>query len=482
MSLLRRRAAELARRVPSFSRAPSSSFSRASSSSTVDVATEAEVKADSLLPMEQEGDAVGFAQTRLTWKPRPSSQRVAVETSQLFCASNDPLEQTAEDAGRFFQLDGSTNAFDVFYHNGYCGENVASRNAHLKTSAMMVRREGIRLRDDLLNLDSNSNLADAAGWILAGEKGVGKSMVLNYILAAMQRAGWLVAVVPHAADWTLGLSARSAQAANEAYRVTDPSYFNQVPPELEGSSTHENPEASAHFLMSFYLSQRDKLATIPIKDEERRAHYASAAADPKAGPTLADMLGTVARDSYQAFADFPMPARPVHDLLRELQSVTEYPTLIVVDGWNRWSQMATSCHWRTKRPLHASDLMVPAMLGGDLSYGKNMARGVMLGATTHNGAQPPGVPMRLRKHIPPPPDFQRKLHALRREDRFRGRIREVAAYSASETQAMLEFYALCGHMHNPLLGTQLRTGELARKVRLMTAGNGEDLYQIAHQM
>ena len=188
MSLLRRRAAELARRVPSFSRAPSSSFSRASSSSTVDVATEAEVKADSLLPMEQEGDAVGFAQTRLTWKPRPSSQRVAVETSQLFCASNDPLEQTAEDAGRFFQLDGSTNAFDVFYHNGYCGENVASRNAHLKTSAMMVRREGIRLRDDLLNLDSNSNLADAAGWILAGEKGVGKSMVLNYILAAMQRA------------------------------------------------------------------------------------------------------------------------------------------------------------------------------------------------------------------------------------------------------------------------------------------------------
>ena len=71
-------------------------------------------------------------------------------------------------------------------------------------------------------------------------------------------------------------------------------------------------------------------------------------------PTLADMLAPVARDDAAAFADFPMPLRPVHDLLRELQLVTEFPTLLVVDGWNRFSQMGTACHWKTRRPLHAT--------------------------------------------------------------------------------------------------------------------------------
>ena len=61
--------------------------------------------------------------------------------------------------------------------------------------------------------------------------------------------------------------------------------------------------------------------------------------------------------------------------------------------------MATSCQWRTKRPLHASDLLVPSMCGGDLGYGEGMARGVMLCATTQNGGSPPGVPGRLRLKI-----------------------------------------------------------------------------------
>jgi len=344
-----------------------------------------------------------------------------------------------------------------------------------------VRHPGLKLRDELLALDNAAGLGDAAGWLVHGQAGVGKSMVLNYVLAAMQRAGWLVAVMPHAADWTLGFSARSAQAANEAYRVSDTNFFSHVPPELESSALHENPEASAHFLVSFYLSQRDKLATIPIKDPERRAHYADVAADAAAGPTLADMLAPVVRDSHEAFADFPMPVRPVHDLLRELQLVTEYPTLLVVDGWNRWTQMATSCHWRTKRPLHASDLLVPALCGGDLRFGEGMARGVMLCATTHAGAKPPGVPLRMRKHVPLPPEF-RNLHEIRRDVRFSGRLVEVRPYRLDETQAILELYAMVGHMHNAAIDGQLRNGELANKVRLMTSGVAEDVFKLAQQM
>ena len=439
-----------------------------------------DVKTSAILTADADDDAVAFAPTKLAWKPRPTSaQRVAVEASQLFCASNNPLEHTLDDAGKFFQLD--SEAWDVFYHNGFCGDNVAKRVQQHKTSAMMVRRAGVRLKDELLSLDGDGALGAQTGWLLNGERGVGKSMVLNYVVAAMQRAGWLVAVMPHAADWTLGLSARSAQWGNEAYRITDTNYWTHVPPALEGSPLYEHPEASAHWLLSLYLSQREKLEQIPIKDPERAAHYAERAADPKRGPTLADILGPYARDRDQGFADFPMPVRPVHDVLSELQAVTEYPTLLVVDGWNRWSQMATSCHWRSKRPLHASDLLVPATCGGDLAYGAGMARGVMLCATSLSGGQPPTVPMRLRKRIAPPPEFN-KPDAVRRDLRFYKLTRDVSPYRLSEVQAMLDFYALVGHMTNPALDEQLRTGELATKVRLMTAGVGEDVYKIAQQM
>ena len=221
-------------------------FASPAASSTIDVATVADLKANAVLPSEGENDAVSFASTKLAFKPRPSTQRVAVEASRVFCGSNDPLAHTEDDIGRFFQFDGSNDAYEIFYHNGFCGEKVAARTQQLKTSAMMVRRSGLRMRDNLLALDEKGTIADKDGWIFCGDAGVGKSMILNYVIAAMQRAGWLVAVMPHAADWTLGLSARAPGFANEAYRVSDPAFFTQVPPELEGSELYENPDASAH--------------------------------------------------------------------------------------------------------------------------------------------------------------------------------------------------------------------------------------------
>ena len=61
-----------------------------------------------------------------------------------------------------------------------------------------------------------------------------------------------------------------------------------------------------------------------------------------------------------------MALRPVHDLLRELQTVTDIPVLVAVDGWNRWHQMSGAREWRPRghpapsemRPLHAQQLLV----------------------------------------------------------------------------------------------------------------------------
>lgn len=70
-----------------------------------------------------------------------------------------------------------------------------------------------------------------------------------------------------------------------------------------------------------------------------------------------------------------MPLRPTFDFLAELQLVTDLPVLVGVDGWNLMRGMATSQHWQKATPLHASELLVPSMLG-TLDYGAGMANGV----------------------------------------------------------------------------------------------------------
>ena len=73
----------------------------------------------------------------------------------------------------------------------------------------------------------------------------------------------------------------------------------------------------------------------------------------------------------------------------------------------------------------------------DGSGSEGMARGVMLCATTQNGGSPPGVPGRLRKYYPPPPEFHRP-HKMKEEPKFHGRVREVGPYRLDELQATLE--------------------------------------------
>ena len=318
----------------------------ASTSAVLDIASEADLKSGST---SEEGNVL-LARKKVDWKPRSAASRVAVEASQVFCASNDPLQHTIDDIGRFYQLEGGTAAFELFYHTGFCGNSIEERARRLQSSAMMVRQRGLAVRDELLQWQQEGTLGEQSGLLLTGELGVGKSSTLNYLLSCCQQAGWLVVALPHAADWTLGLGAKSAQFANEAYRVSDPAFFTQVPPELEGSELYENPDASAHLLISTYLSQKPKLEQVLIKQPARIEHYASAAADQQRGPTLADMLAPYVTDEHGGFSDFPMPLRPVYDFLHELPLVTELPTVLAVDGYNAWEGMASSCHWHSQVP------------------------------------------------------------------------------------------------------------------------------------
>jgi hypothetical protein len=46
-------------------------------------------------------------------------------------------------------------------------------------------------------------------------------------------------------------------------------------------------------------------------------------------------LRYVLEDGASSFEEFPVAVRPLHDFMMELQTATEVPVLVVVDGWNR---------------------------------------------------------------------------------------------------------------------------------------------------
>jgi hypothetical protein len=117
------------------------------STAVLDIASEVELKAGST----SAAGNVLLAKKKVEWKPRSMERsRVPVETSQLFCASNDPLQHTPDDVGKFFQLEAGTALFELFYHIGFCGDAVEDRARRLQSSAMMVRERGLEVRDELL--------------------------------------------------------------------------------------------------------------------------------------------------------------------------------------------------------------------------------------------------------------------------------------------------------------------------------------------
>ena len=254
---------------------------------------------------------------------------------------------------------------------------------------------------------------------------------------------------------------------------------------------YEQPDASMHLLLSTYLAHRAKLEALPIKCAARAAHYAERAAAQHGGaPTLADILRPVATDEYKCFSDFPLPLRPVHDFLCELQTVDAMPVLLLVDEWNRWDQMTSaraaidpqSTAARSVddvAPLHARELLVPHMLADAHAYGGRMANGLMLCGITHDAATPPAVPQPLRKRWPQPHPWHRPA-ALPAE--LRAALRPVPPYSPLELQRTLDFYAHVGHLRDPALERQLADGRLAKKVHLMTAGVGADVYKLCEAM
>ena len=69
-------------------------------STITDIASPADMKSGNAKPQSN----VMLAEKKLSWKSFvPKGRKLRVEASGLFCASNDPLQHTADDVGRYFQ-------------------------------------------------------------------------------------------------------------------------------------------------------------------------------------------------------------------------------------------------------------------------------------------------------------------------------------------------------------------------------------------
>lgn len=103
----------------------------------------------------------------------------------------------------------------------------------------------------------------------------------------------------------------------------------------------------------------------------------------------------------------------------------------------------------------------------------------MLCAVSHSPPHAPNSPPKLRRKHPPPPDWRRP-QTLR--EPLRSAARHVPAYSAAELNRVLAFYCHAGHVRNAGLQQQLDSGELARKVMMMTGGVGEDVFKLCGRL
>ena len=163
----------------------------------------------------QEEGSVLLTERELQYRAlQPPKGGVEADLRGLMASSDEPLSHTAADAGKIFSLERSSAFASLFFHTGLCGKGRQEQAA--KTAAALVWPEVLELRDELLwraarPADAQHSLRDSSGLVLVGERGHGKSWALNYAAAACEAAGWLVVLAPWAADWTMGVGARSAQ-------------------------------------------------------------------------------------------------------------------------------------------------------------------------------------------------------------------------------------------------------------------------------
>ncbi|CAD7939008.1 unnamed protein product [Amoebophrya sp. A120] len=212
-------------------------------------------------------------------------------------------------------------------------------------------------------------ISSRAGWLLEGKKGVGKSAVLNHVVAWARRNGWLVVFEPFAANYAKEISdiARSSNSGiyvqnSHARRflertlLKNAEFFEQIPVDLAvygRACVDGEPSGKVHQVY-------DELIQKAV-DKELGA---STAGEDHANTSSSSSTVERNRERLRCFekyrrrvvlpslkAQLPEPenlyqivqfgldhetwaTQAVAELMRQLQVQTKFPVLVCVDEWN----------------------------------------------------------------------------------------------------------------------------------------------------
>ncbi|KAK4686765.1 small subunit ribosomal protein S29, partial [Tremellales sp. Uapishka_1] len=212
--------------------------------------------------------------------------------------------------------------------------------------ASVVRQSTVDLAKTLERAKSASS--KDARYLLNGEKGSGKSMLLLQSVAYALESNWIVLYIPSAAEWTSSSSPYAYDA---------------------DSQTFHQPALSSLLLSKILAVNAEALSRIPISD---KIDFANGRSISK-GAKLLEVV-ELGRDESISVAVLEV-------VISSLASQTQYPVLVAIDGVDALFRKSAyrSTDYSLLEPYHLS---VPRLMLEYLSAEKSFSRGALVTAVS----------------------------------------------------------------------------------------------------
>ncbi|KAJ1633026.1 mitochondrial ribosomal death-associated protein 3-domain-containing protein [Pavlovales sp. CCMP2436] len=384
-------------------------------------------------------------------------------------------EHSAVDASRYYELP-SAHIAQVF-PEGF-GQGVVREFTTTNLPALMVRQSGLEGREMLASLAKDPGaLGKTAALLVRGNRGVGKSTTLTYLVHAARSSGWLVLFLPSAHTY---INTQKRFLPLSALRIEIG---------LAGDGLDELfdvPLATHGLLIGFIQAHEEILATLPVKCAETGALTDALQINVK---TLLDLAQLGAVKTASGEADPQLSAHALVALLRELRHVTEVPVMLAIDDVNAFDRGTIFRDPKTARPIHADQFLLPHLISSARKGGSALCNGIVLCAeSTSLVYRPTETPGYRKKRI--------KRERLTKSWAHPGPVAEegstdaivrtlvVPHYSVPELNSALRLYAHSGAFRpaDRALHRAASEGQAAGQVHMLTSSRGELVRKLCSQL
>mmetsp|Transcript_7474 Transcript_7474/g.13004 ORF Transcript_7474/g.13004 Transcript_7474/m.13004 type:complete len:446 (+) Transcript_7474:172-1509(+) len=240
--------------------------------------------------------------------------------------------------------------------------------------SLMVREPYLHALEKMTDLESNpeKRTSDMKGMLFAGERGIGKSMALNSVLARARASDWLTMYAPDAREW---VTPKGAGTRGTGTGVPI------VPSQLR-EGFFGQPNGSKAMLQHLKNIHGQKLKDLP-----KRLEYNHNAYD--GDSTLMSIVERGLKSAVFA-------SDALYDLRLEFGKVTEFPVLIAIDQVN--SLYWPSCFYNKGKAVSPENVLFAKTFRcfgeeGEVLPEQRLERGLIVSATTakYGFAVAPGV-------------------------------------------------------------------------------------------